>query len=42
MKFNISLIYIDEVEVDVVPIDVCDVVLGNPNMYIRDAIFMRR
>jgi hypothetical protein len=34
--------YIDEVEVDVVPLDVCGVVFGSPYMYMRDVIFMRR
>jgi len=34
--------YIDEVELEVVPLDVCNVVFGNPYMYKRDVIFMRR
>jgi hypothetical protein len=42
IKFSISANYIDEVEVDVVPLDVCGVVFGSPYMYMRDAIFMRR
>jgi hypothetical protein len=42
IKFAISANYIDEVEVDVVPLDVCGVVFGSPYMYMRDAIFMRR
>jgi hypothetical protein len=33
---------IDEMEVDVVPLDVCGVVLGIPYMYMRDAILTRR
>lgn len=42
INFSISATYIDEVEVDIVPLDVCGVVFGNPCMYKRDAIFMRR
>jgi hypothetical protein len=42
MKFSISVDYIDEVEVDVVPLDVCGVVFGSPYMYKRDEIFMMR
>jgi hypothetical protein len=30
------------VEIDVVPLDVCDVVFGSPCMHTRDAIFMMR
>jgi hypothetical protein len=33
---------IEEVELDVVPLDVCRVVLGIPYMYMRDYIFMWR
>lgn len=29
-------------EVDVVPFDVCGVILGSPYLYVRDAIFRRR
>jgi hypothetical protein len=42
IKFVISVDFIDEVELDVVPLDVCDVVFGTPYMYIRDVIFMWR
>ena len=31
-----------EMEVDVVPLDVCGVVFGRPYMYTRNAIFIRR
>jgi hypothetical protein len=41
-EFAISANYIDEVEVDVVPLDVCSIVFGGSYMYMRDAIFMRR
>jgi hypothetical protein len=40
IKFVVSVYFIDEVELDVVPIDVCGVVFGSPYMYMRDAIFM--
>jgi hypothetical protein len=32
----------DEVVADVVPLDVCGVILGSPYLYVRDAIFRRR
>lgn len=41
ITFSTSANYIDEVEVDVVPLDVCGVVFDSPYMYMRDAIFMR-
>jgi hypothetical protein len=42
IKFAISVDFIDEVELDVVPLDVCAVVFGSPYMYMRDEIFMQR
>ena len=42
IKYSLSANYIDEVEVDVVPLDVCGVVFGSPYMYMRDAIFLIR
>jgi hypothetical protein len=42
IKFSISSNYINEVKVDILPLDVCVVVFGIPYMYKRDAIFMRR
>ena len=42
IKFAISVDFIDEVELDVVPLDVCGVVFGSPYMYMRDRIFMQR
>jgi len=42
LKFSITSKYIDEVELDVVPIDICGVVLGSPYLYDRDAFFYRR
>jgi hypothetical protein len=41
IKFSISVDFIDEVELDVVPLDVCGVVFGIPYMYMRDEIFMQ-
>jgi len=34
--------YIEEVGIDVVPLDVCGQGFGSPYMYMRDMIFMRR
>jgi len=42
IRFVISVDFIDEVDLDVIPLDVCGVVFGSPYMYMRDAIFMRR
>ena len=42
IKFLVSADFIDEVELDVVPLDVCGVVFGSPYIYMRDEIFMRR
>ena len=42
IKFAVRVDYINEVELDVVPLDVYGVVFGSPYMYMRVAIFMRR
>jgi len=42
LRFSITANYIDKVELDVVPIDICGVVLGSPYLYDRDAIFYKR
>ena len=42
IKISITTNYIDEVELDVVPVDICGVVLGSPYLYDRDATFYRR
>ena len=42
IKFVISVDFIDEVELDVVPLGVCGVVFGSHYMYMRDQIFMWR
>jgi hypothetical protein len=38
--FGVSFHFIDEVELDIVPLDVCGIVFGSPDMYMRDEIFM--
>lgn len=42
IRFASSVDFIHEVDLDVVPLDVCGVVFGIPYMYMHDAIFMRR
>ena len=42
IKFFVSVDFIDEVELDVVPLDVCGVVFGISYMHMRDVIFMWR
>ena len=42
IKISITANYIDEVELDVVPVDICVVVLGSHYLYDRDAVFYRR
>lgn len=42
VKLVISENYIDEVEVDLIPLDVCGALFGSPYMYMRDASFARR
>jgi hypothetical protein len=41
IKFDVSVDFIDEVELDVVPLDVRGVVFGIPYKYMRDLIFMQ-
>ncbi|XP_004305946.1 PREDICTED: uncharacterized protein LOC101303732 [Fragaria vesca subsp. vesca] len=41
-KFALHESYIDEVTCDVVPLDVCQVILGNPYLWDRYAIYDRR
>jgi hypothetical protein len=33
--------YVDEVELDIVPLDICGIVLGSPYLYDRKSIFYR-
>jgi len=42
LKFAIYAYYIDEVMVDVVPLDICGVILGYPFMWDRDSIYYKR
>jgi hypothetical protein len=42
IEFLVSVDFIDEVELNVVPLDVCGVMFGRPYMYMRDFIFIRR
>jgi hypothetical protein len=42
IKFVVSADFIDEVELDVVPLDVCGVVFGSHYVYMRDVIFIHR
>jgi hypothetical protein len=41
LRFSITANYIDEVELDVIPLDICGIVLGSPYLYDRRAIFHR-
>ena len=42
LKFAITANYIDEVDLDVIPLDICGVVLGSPYLYDRDVVFHRK
>jgi hypothetical protein len=37
--FSIASKLIDEVDLDVVPLDICDIVLGSPYLYDRKVVF---
>jgi hypothetical protein len=41
LRFAITANFIDEVELDVIPLDICGIVLGSPYLYDRRAIFHR-
>jgi hypothetical protein len=41
-RFAITSQYIDEVTCEVVPLDICQVIFGNPYLWERDAIYHRR
>jgi len=41
LKFAITTNFFDEVELDVVPLDICEIILGSPYLYDRKAIFHR-
>jgi hypothetical protein len=39
LRFPITANYIDEVELDIIPLDICGILLGRPYLYDRRAIF---
>jgi hypothetical protein len=41
IRFEIMSKFFDEVELDVVPLDVCSIVLGSPYLFDSKAIFYR-
>ena len=41
VKFVIAFELVDEVELDVIPLDICGIVLGSPYLYDRKAVFFR-
>jgi hypothetical protein len=41
LRFSITAHFVDEVELDVIPLDICGIVLGSPYLYDRKAIFHR-
>jgi hypothetical protein len=41
IRFSIASKLIDEVDLDVVPLDICGIVLGSPYLYDRKALFFR-
>lgn len=41
LKFSFGSAFVDEVELDTIPSDICGVVLGSPYLYDRKAIFYR-
>jgi len=41
LKFSFGSAFVDEVELDIVPLDICGIVLGSPYLYDRKAIFYR-
>ena len=41
VKFVITSKLVDEVKPDVIPLDICGMVLGHPYLYDRKAIFFR-
>jgi len=41
LKFSFGSAFVDEVEFDIVPLDICGIVLGSPYLYDRKDIFYR-
>lgn len=42
LRFAITTNFVDEVDLDVIPLDICGFVLCSPYIYDRDAIFHRK
>lgn len=42
LRFAITANFVDEVDLDVIPLDICGVVLGSPYLYYQDTIFDRK
>jgi hypothetical protein len=42
LRFAITANFVDEVELDVIPLDICGIVLGSPYLYDRKAILYRQ
>eukprot|EP00253_Pinus_taeda_P021737 PITA_21737 len=41
LKFSFGSAFVDEVELDIIPLDICGIILGSPYLYDRKAIFYR-
>eukprot|EP00253_Pinus_taeda_P033537 PITA_33537 len=41
LKFSFGSAFVDEVELDIIPSDICGIVLGSPYMYDRKVVFYR-
>ena len=41
LRFAITANFIDEVELNVIPLDICGIVLGSPYLYERRVVFHR-
>ena len=41
LKFSFGSTFVDEVELDIIPLDICGIVLGSPYLYDRKTIFYR-
>ena len=41
LRFSIGSTFVDEVELDIVPLDICGIFLGSPYLYDIKAIFYR-
>ena len=39
LRFGVISMFIDDVEFDVVPLEICGIVLGSPYLYDRKSIF---